>query len=61
MYLIETVSFSGIREKLNSKNLPVVLHVRLSVSPLHTDAIPGGEITAPPTYSVTEHSHGYVY
>ena len=48
MYLIGAISFSGIREKLHSRNLPVVLHIRVTLSPIHTDAIPGGEITALP-------------
>ena len=48
MYLRGSVLFSGIREKLHSRNLPVVLHVRLRVSLLHTGAIPEGErVTAP--------------
>jgi hypothetical protein len=63
--LIGPVSFSGIREKLHSRNLPVVLHVRIRVSPLHTDAILGGEITAPPVTGyflrhLTQSWHAYI-
>ena len=50
VYFIGSVSFPEITEKLHSRNLPVVVHVRLRVSPLQTHAVLGGEITTPPAW-----------
>ena len=46
-YLLDVVSPSGIRKKLHSRNRPLVVHVNSNWSPLHTGAIPGGDITTP--------------
>ena len=46
-YFLAAVSPSGIRKKIHSESDPGVVHVNSSMPPLHTGAIPGGDIITP--------------
>ena len=46
-YSLAVVPPSGIRKKIHSENDPGVVHVNSSMPPLHTGAIPGGDIITP--------------
>ena len=57
---IGAVSFTVIREKLHSRNLPDVVHVRLRSSPMHTGATPEGDrvtTTMHKIHSTEKYSH----
>jgi hypothetical protein len=46
--LTAVVPFCGVKKKLHSKNDPVIVQVKCSWCPLHTEAIAGGDIITEP-------------
>ena len=46
--MLAVVPPSGVREKLHSRTVPVVVHINSNSSPSFTNAAPGGEIVTAP-------------